>query len=54
LRGGLAHTTIAACAGFGSLTGSAIATQMSIGRIAMPEMRARGYSPWGSPGRIAG
>lgn len=53
LRGGLAHASIAACAGFGTLTGSSMATQMTIGRIALPEMRARGYSPELASGAIA-
>ena len=43
-RGGLAHATIAACAGFGAICGSSIATAATMGRIALPEMRARGYA----------
>jgi C4-dicarboxylate transporter, DctM subunit len=45
LRGGLALATIGSCAGFGALTGSSLATAATIGRVAIPEMRARGYSP---------
>lgn len=52
-RGGLAHASILACAGFGTLTGSSIATQMSIGKIAMVEMRDRKYSPELASGAIA-
>jgi tripartite ATP-independent transporter DctM subunit len=44
-RGGLALATIGSCAGFGALTGSSLATAATIGRVAIPEMRARGYSP---------
>lgn len=44
-RGGLALATIGGCAGFGALTGSSIATAATIGRVAIPEMRSRGYSP---------
>jgi tripartite ATP-independent transporter DctM subunit len=44
-RGGLALATIGSCAGFGALTGSSIATAATIGRVAIPEMTARGYSP---------
>jgi tripartite ATP-independent transporter DctM subunit len=44
-RGGLALATIGGCAGFGALTGSSIATAATIGRVALPEMRSRGYSP---------
>jgi tripartite ATP-independent transporter DctM subunit len=43
-RGGLAHATVAACAAFGSICGSSIATAATMGRIALPEMRARGYA----------
>jgi C4-dicarboxylate transporter DctM subunit len=44
-RGGLAHATIGACAGFGAVTGSSLATAATIGRAVVPEMRARGYGP---------
>ena len=43
-RGGLALATIAGCGGFGALTGSSLATVATIGRVALPEMRSRGYS----------
>jgi tripartite ATP-independent transporter DctM subunit len=44
LRGGLALATIGGCGGFGALTGSSMATAATIGRVALPEMNARGYS----------
>jgi tripartite ATP-independent transporter DctM subunit len=44
-RGGLALATIGGCAGFGALTSSSIATAALIGKVAIPEMRRRGYSP---------
>jgi tripartite ATP-independent transporter DctM subunit len=44
LRGGLALATIGGCAGFGALTGSSLATAVTIGRVAIPEMRGRGYT----------
>src|SRR6185369_2281628 len=44
-RGGLALATIGGCAGFGALTGSSLATAATIGRVAIPEMEQRGYSP---------
>jgi tripartite ATP-independent transporter DctM subunit len=44
LRGGLAHATVGGCAGFGALTGSSLATVATMGRVAMPEMRERGYA----------
>jgi len=53
VRGGLAHASILACAAFGTLTGSSVATQMSIGRIALGEMRERNYSPELATGSIA-
>jgi len=43
-RGGLALATIGGCGGFGALTGSSMATAATIGRVALPEMNARGYS----------
>ena len=45
LRGGLALATIGGCAGFGSLTGNSLATAAVIGRVSLPQMMARGYSP---------
>lgn len=52
-RGGLALATVAGCAGFGSLTGSSIATVATIGSAAYPEMKNRGYSRALSSGTIA-
>jgi tripartite ATP-independent transporter DctM subunit len=49
----LALATIAGCAGFGALTGHSISTTVTIGRVALPEMGARGYSPAFSTGVIA-
>ena len=42
-RGGLAMATVGACAVFGAVCGSAIATAATMGRVAMPEMRRMGY-----------
>jgi len=44
LRGGLALATIGGCASFGSLTGNSVATAAIIGKVSLPEMKARGYS----------
>ena len=52
-RGGLAMATVAGCAGFGAVTGSSVATVATIGRIAMPEMRRRGYSVSLAAGSVA-
>jgi tripartite ATP-independent transporter DctM subunit len=51
-RGGLALATIGGCAGFGAVTGSSVATAATFGKIAMPEMRSRGYSPELSTGAV--
>ncbi len=42
-RGGLALATIGACAIFGAVCGSAIATAATMARVAMPEMRRLNY-----------
>lgn len=44
MRGGLALATVTGCAMFGAMTGSSIATAATVGRIALPQMRGRGYS----------
>ena len=43
-RGGLALASIGACAAFGAISGSSLATAATIGLVALPEMRKRGYS----------
>ncbi len=52
-RGGLAMSTIAACAGFGAVSGSSLATAATMSRIAYPQMKKRGYSDRLSTGSIA-
>jgi tripartite ATP-independent transporter DctM subunit len=52
-RGGLALATIGGCAGFGMLTSSSIATASLIGKVSIPEMRQRGYSPAFATGTVA-
>jgi tripartite ATP-independent transporter DctM subunit len=52
-RGGLAMATVVGCAGFGALCGSSVATAATMGRVALPEMRARGYKPGLATGSIA-
>lgn len=41
--GGLAHSNILACAVFSAVSGSSAATAVTVGTVALPEMRARGY-----------
>ncbi|MFN0304868.1 MAG: TRAP transporter large permease [Burkholderiales bacterium] len=43
-RGGLAMSTIVACAGFGAICGSSIATAATMARVAYPPMKKLGYS----------
>jgi tripartite ATP-independent transporter DctM subunit len=52
-RGGLAIATIGSCAAFGAVTGSSLATAATIGTIALPEMRSRGYSVQLATGCVA-
>ena len=52
-RGGLAHATIAACAGFGAICGSSIATAATMSKVAYPSMKKMGYSDALSAGVIA-
>jgi C4-dicarboxylate transporter, DctM subunit len=41
--GGLAQTNIAGCAVFSAVSGSSVATAMTVGSVAVGEMRKRGY-----------
>jgi tripartite ATP-independent transporter DctM subunit len=52
-RGGLAYASVAGCAGFGSINGSSLATTATIGLVALPEMRSRGYSDSLATGVVA-
>lgn len=52
-RGGLAIATIGSCAGFGAISGSSLATAVTMGRIALPQMAQRGYKPGISAGSVA-
>jgi tripartite ATP-independent transporter DctM subunit len=42
-RGGVAMAAIGACAGFGAICGSSLATAATMGRVALPELRRQGY-----------
>ncbi len=53
MRGGLALATVGACAGFGAICGSSIATAATMAQVAYPEMRRFGYSGRLSTGAIA-
>jgi len=43
-RGGVAMAAVGACAAFGAICGSSLATAATMGRVALPELRAHGYS----------
>ena len=43
-RGGLAMAATAACAAFGAICGSSLATAATMGQVALPELRSHGYS----------
>ncbi len=42
-KGGVAMASIGACAGFGSICGSSLATAATMGRVALPELKRYGY-----------
>ena len=42
-RGGVAMAAIGACAGFGAICGSSLATAATVGKTALPELRRYGY-----------
>jgi len=52
-RGGLAMATVMACAGFGSVCGSSIATAATMTKVAYPSMKGHGYSGQLAAGAIA-
>ena len=43
-RGGVAMASIGACAGFGAICGSSLATAATMGRVALPELKQYGYA----------
>src|SRR5687767_14387926 len=53
LRGGLAMATVLACAGFGAICGSSIATTATMAKVAYPSMKRFGYSDRLATGAIA-
>jgi C4-dicarboxylate transporter, DctM subunit len=53
VRGGLAHATVLACAGFGAICGSSIATAATMSKVAYPAMKKLGYADYLSTGVIA-
>ena len=53
LKGGLAMAAVLACAAFGSICGSSVATAATMAKVALPEMRAMRYSGRLSTGTLA-
>jgi len=43
-KGGVAMAAIGACAGFGAICGSSLATAATMGRVALPELKKYGYA----------
>jgi tripartite ATP-independent transporter DctM subunit len=54
IPGGLLHSNIAACATFSAVSGSSVATAATIGAVALPAFRARGYNERLVLGSLAG
>jgi len=52
-RGGVAMSAVGACAGFGAICGSSLATAATMGQVALPEMRRYGYPGSLSTGALA-
>lgn len=52
-RGGLAFASVGGCAAFGAVNGSSLATAATMGLVALPEMRKRGYSDSLATGCVA-
>src|SRR2546427_7934373 len=53
LPGGLLHTNIGSCALFAATSGSSVATAATVGTVALPSLRARGYPMRASLGSLA-
>lgn len=53
LRGGLASASILGCAVFAAVSGSSVATAVTIGKVALPEMKRFGYGSGLATGAVA-
>jgi len=51
--GGLASATVVGCAGFAAVSGSSLASAVTMGRVALPEMKRYGYHPRLATGCVA-
>ncbi|MBT8474276.1 MAG: TRAP transporter large permease [Alphaproteobacteria bacterium] len=52
-KGGLASAAVVGCAGFSALSGSSLASAMTMGRVSLPEMKRYGYHDGLATGAIA-
>ncbi|HEX6141071.1 MAG TPA: TRAP transporter large permease [Geminicoccaceae bacterium] len=52
-RGGMAMAAVGACAGFGAICGSSLATASTMGQVVLPELRKHGYEPALATGTLA-
>ncbi|NMM46211.1 TRAP transporter large permease [Rhodospirillaceae bacterium KN72] len=53
IRGGLASATVVGCAGFAALSGSSVASALTMGRVSLSEMDRFNYAPRLSTGAVA-
>lgn len=53
MPGGLAAASVLGCAAFSAVSGSSVATAVTIGKVAMPEMKRLGYADGLSAGSVA-
>ena len=53
MRGGVAMAAVGACAGFGAICGSSLATAATMGQVALPELRRFNYSGALATGALA-
>ncbi|MDO5088073.1 MAG: TRAP transporter large permease [Comamonadaceae bacterium] len=52
-RGGVAMAAVGACAGFGAICGSSLATAATMGQVALPQLRRAGYAGSLATGTLA-
>ncbi|MEM6385168.1 MAG: TRAP transporter large permease [Pseudomonadota bacterium] len=52
-KGGVAMSAVGACAGFGAICGSSLATAATMGQVALPELKRFGYPDSLSTGALA-
>ena len=52
-KGGIAMAAVGACAGFGAICGSSLATAATMGQVALPELKRYGYSGSLATGALA-